>query len=459
MERKRVTIENSLHQQQEFGIDEYEDHVVLSACLSDDVAVLDIPFVIEGKPITAIGGDCFFAHKEITAVSFLGTLKSIGMQAFGMCKGIRELILPDSITEIESYAFRDCTGLRKIVLPAALRTLKYGVFAFCYLPEDVEIILNEGLEAIESRVFGELNLFSTVKIPNSVKKCAPDAFEPRVTVIFDELSDCALTFHIEKSYSFLRDVCERYRNGYMTDNERYNLFAREFQKGFYDYLSSKKVSTNFNDDSWCRFLEDYGLWRDGKQPCSLLGSAWLICDDSEEAGVLDKNSFFKLMEAYRISPSYFQPIPDSCAKPQHDFNMYGTGMAGRVRFDLSDDGGMYSCGNPIGKEFILTDENGLKAVVFIERAGKNDEIHNHMDSQYVGHGTIEGYTSSREREIFISERKNNTVWFWISVDNDDLDVLQTFPLLDSYNAFQADWWKRRREHMQGLINHFDETIA
>lgn len=29
MERKRISIENSLHQMQEFVIDEYEEHIVL----------------------------------------------------------------------------------------------------------------------------------------------------------------------------------------------------------------------------------------------------------------------------------------------------------------------------------------------------------------------------------------------------------------------------------------------
>ena len=188
MEQKRVAIKNSMNQPQEFGIDEYDDHIVLSAYLSNDIAVVDIPSEIDGKPITAIGDNCFFAHKEITMLSFPETLKSIDMQAFGMCKGIRELILSDSITEIESYAFRDCTGLRKIILPSSLRTLKRGVFSFTYPPDDVEIIISEGLEIIEPRVFssGDLNQFFTVKIPSSVKECAPDAFEPGVTIIFDE---------------------------------------------------------------------------------------------------------------------------------------------------------------------------------------------------------------------------------------------------------------------------------
>lgn len=281
-----------------------------------------------------------------------------------------------------------------------------------------------------------------------------------IQVMREAISDSDLNTHIEKSYSSFRAICKSYRTEYyMSDDDRYGLFRKEFQEGFYDYLSRKRVYTKFSDSSWIRFLEDYSLWYDGKQPCSLLGGAWLVYKDSEEVSVLDKNSFFKLMEAYSIPPSYFKPIPDSCVKPKNHFNMYGNGISGTVRFDLADDGGMYSCDSPIDKDFILTDENGLKAVIFIERTGKKDEIHDHMDPQYVGHGTIEGYTSSRIREIYISERKDNTIWFWISVGNDDLDVLRHYPLWDSYNAFEADWQKRSHEHIQGLGNHFDEIIV
>ena len=277
-----------------------------------------------------------------------------------------------------------------------------------------------------------------------------------IKVMREAIPESDLNTNIEKSYSFFRAVCKRYSSGYLTDDERYGLFSEEFQKGFYDFLRNKRVYTKFSDDSWPRFLEDYGFWQDEKQPCSSLGSAWLVYDDSGEASVLDKNSFFKLMKAYCIPPSYFTPIPDDCIKPKHQFNMYGTGMAGTVQFDLADDGGMYSCDSPIDKEFILTDENGLKATIFIERTGKKDEIHNHMTPQYVGHGTIEGYTSSQPREIFISDREGNTVWFWIHVKNDDHNVLNHFPLWDSYNAYMADWHNRSREHLQGLVAHFNE---
>lgn len=59
LERKRVIIENSLHQQQEFGIDEYDDHIVLCAYLSHDV-VLYSTLIYSGynsRGIVKIGRD------------------------------------------------------------------------------------------------------------------------------------------------------------------------------------------------------------------------------------------------------------------------------------------------------------------------------------------------------------------------------------------------------------------
>ena len=49
MERKRISIENSLHQMQEFVIDEYDDYIVLRVFLSRDLEHVDIPDALEGK--------------------------------------------------------------------------------------------------------------------------------------------------------------------------------------------------------------------------------------------------------------------------------------------------------------------------------------------------------------------------------------------------------------------------
>ena len=271
----------------------------------------------------------------------------------------------------------------------------------------------------------------------------------------EAISDNDLHAHIKKSHDSFRTVCKLYKMGCITKDEVNRRFSSELQKGFYDYLCEKRLYTRFNDDTWARFLDDYSLWYEEKQPCSVFGGAWLVYNDSEEASCLDKNSFFKLMDAYSIPASYFKPFPDRGIKPKCHFHSNSSVI---VRFDLSDDGGMYSCDSPIDKGFILTNENGLKAVIYIERMGKKDETHNTMDTQYVGRGTIEGYTSTRLRTIFISKREDDTVYFWIPYGKDDYDVLYHFPLWDSYNAYMRDWDKRRREHLHELFLRFNEPI-
>ena len=49
LEIKRIEIENSMYQMQEFVIDEYDDYIVLRMFLSRDLEHVDIPDALEGK--------------------------------------------------------------------------------------------------------------------------------------------------------------------------------------------------------------------------------------------------------------------------------------------------------------------------------------------------------------------------------------------------------------------------
>ena len=187
MERKKIIIENSRQQPQEFRIDEYEDHCVIGALLSRDVEQVEIPAEINGKPVTTIDGDCFFSCRNMKSILLPDSIIEIGVQAFAMCIDLAEIELPDSITTIGKFAFRDCTGLKKIVMPSGLKRLETGTFGFCYLPDDVEITFKEGLETIESGIFssGGLSLFFTLKLPRSVKTIANGAFVSGMNIITD----------------------------------------------------------------------------------------------------------------------------------------------------------------------------------------------------------------------------------------------------------------------------------
>lgn len=164
-----------------FHISERDGKITLEKYLTYDVSSVLIPASVNGKPVIGIGDVCFFDHPEIKDVSFPDTLTFIGAQAFALCSGIRELDLPDSIEDIEFYAFRDCTSLEKVKLPAKLKRIKRGLFSFCYLHEDAEIILPDGLEAIEGSAFWSAGCFNLI-IPDSVKEIGVGAFNwgPRV---------------------------------------------------------------------------------------------------------------------------------------------------------------------------------------------------------------------------------------------------------------------------------------
>jgi len=277
----------------------------------------------------------------------------------------------------------------------------------------------------------------------------------------EAISESDLNSNIENTYASLRRLCQMCRRGLMAQNDYfYGLFNEEIKKGFYTYLSNKRICMRFSNDNWAEFLEDYSLFQEGKEPCSSSGKPWLVYEDDWTAvGVLDKMRFFKLIEAFCMPPEYFKPAPAGCAEPKRRFKMYGNGMSGYVWFNLNDDGGLYSCEDPVGKDYILTDETGLRAFIFIDRKGNKGELHNHMDPLYVGHGTIEGYTSSRSRKIYISERYKDEVSFWLIVDNDDREAIYRFPLWKSYHMHSEKFQEIWRDHMQRLKARIESEMG
>lgn len=166
---------------QRFLVSEENRQITITRYLTHNTQSVSLPDSIEGFPVTAIGEGCFFSHSEIKEIILPKSLTRIGDQAFALCKGISELELPDQIEELGCYAFRDCTGLNRVKLPAKLKRLRRGVFSFCYLSEQAEILLPEGLETIEGGAFWSGGCFE-LHLPDSVKEIGVGAFAfgPRV---------------------------------------------------------------------------------------------------------------------------------------------------------------------------------------------------------------------------------------------------------------------------------------
>jgi len=66
--------------------------------------------------ITTLGASVFAECKNLTTVTLSNKLTTIPTMAFAE-SGIRNLIVPDSVTNIQIFAFYNCTSLEKIKIP------------------------------------------------------------------------------------------------------------------------------------------------------------------------------------------------------------------------------------------------------------------------------------------------------------------------------------------------------
>ena len=112
--------------------------------------------------------------------------------------------------------------------------------------------------------------------------------------------------------------------------------------------------------------------------------------------------------------------------------------------------------------FQRVDDLGLKAVIEIirETPEENNRCNNRMESKYDAIGTIEGYTSTRKRKIYVSEIKRQVVGFYVcDVHNDDLDVLNSLPLWKEFNEYEAEKRIICDEHIKTLITHYKKAYS
>ena len=99
--------------------------------------------------VTSIGGNAFEGCSGMTELTLPNGVTSIGDGAFSGCRGLTELILPNSVTSIGDCAFYGCTGLTELILPNSVRSI--GDIAFTYCSGLEKITVESGNSCYDSR--------------------------------------------------------------------------------------------------------------------------------------------------------------------------------------------------------------------------------------------------------------------------------------------------------------------
>ena len=103
---------------------------------------LEVPALLDGHPLTAVGNWAFENQTGLAEVLLPEGVTELGRYAFCGCSSLTRIRLPESLKAIGDCCFILCTHLEELTLPAACTRLGANPFAYC--GDLTEFSLTEG---------------------------------------------------------------------------------------------------------------------------------------------------------------------------------------------------------------------------------------------------------------------------------------------------------------------------
>lgn len=127
--------------------------------------------VVLPDSVVKIDDFAFSSCSNMSNIQFSSKLREIGYGAFANC-GITNMILPDTVSKIDSFAF-ESLPVKEFTFPASLKEIGYGAFSMSGI---TEAILPEGLTTIKGLAFEDCQNLKRVRIPASIQSIGPKVF-------------------------------------------------------------------------------------------------------------------------------------------------------------------------------------------------------------------------------------------------------------------------------------------
>jgi hypothetical protein len=157
----------------EFGWD-----INAASSLPEPVAVLDLSSVQGGGyNINSMSNSSGISNFQNIEVVILGdAFTTIPNMLFRLCRTLKAVYLPDSITSIGSMAFQS-SGITEIVIPPSVTEIGGEAFQDCHNLRYVYFSKNSGLTNIGNYTFDGCESLYSVSIPASLKTIGKSAFK------------------------------------------------------------------------------------------------------------------------------------------------------------------------------------------------------------------------------------------------------------------------------------------
>ncbi len=101
----------------EFEFSERASGVTIKGHIGESRETIVIPSYIGGKPVSAVGANCFAESPDLVSVTLPYTVNHIGAGAFRRCYSLAEVEIRGELGELDASVFNGCYNLKKIILP------------------------------------------------------------------------------------------------------------------------------------------------------------------------------------------------------------------------------------------------------------------------------------------------------------------------------------------------------
>ncbi|MCL2061805.1 MAG: leucine-rich repeat domain-containing protein [Firmicutes bacterium] len=113
----------------------------------------------------SIGNSAFGGCRNLTSITIPNSVTSIGDGAFEHCRFLEAIEIPNLVTSIGQSAFANCTNLTSIVIPNLVTSIRNNTFSDSGL---TNVIFESKLTSIGRYAFSRCRNLTSIEIPDSV---------------------------------------------------------------------------------------------------------------------------------------------------------------------------------------------------------------------------------------------------------------------------------------------------